>query len=185
MAGFDPTHAVRFELPRGQVIAGDGERSVVLSCSVLDDLVLVAGTEAAGVVGRALGASIGRRIAARMGGARGVRIASLDEVVTEVAGELAVAGFGVASIERWGRALVVAVDRPAVRDLPFLASIVEGMLEGATDATVKCASLGRDGTMVRVLVASEDAAARAVALLDRGIPWGEVLVHLQARKDHP
>ena len=49
MAGFDPTHSVRFDLPRGSVIAGGEERHVLLPCGALNDLVLIAGTEAAKV----------------------------------------------------------------------------------------------------------------------------------------
>jgi hypothetical protein len=182
MAGFDPTHAVRFDLPRGSVTAGGEERHVLLSCAALDDLVLVAGSEAAAAVGRSLGASIGKRISERLGGAPAVRGASIERVVAEVAGELAVVGLGIASIERWGRALVVAIERPAVSDLPFLASILEGVLEGATDAVLRCAPLGRDGaTKVRFLVANEAAATRARALLAEGVAWGDVLTRLQAK----
>jgi hypothetical protein len=181
MAGFDPTRAVRFDLPRGSVLAGGDERHVLLPCSALDDLVLVAGTEAAAAVGRALGGAIGKRIAARLGGAGGVRGASVESVVAEIAGELAVAGIGAASIERWGRALVVAVDRPAPSDLTFLASIVEGVLEAASSARVRCASLGREGTVARVLVGSDGAITRAQALLAGGVAWGEVLARLQGQ----
>ena len=145
MAGFDPTHAVRFDLPRGSVVAGGDERHVLLPCAALDDLVLTAGTEAATSVGRALGTSIGEQVAARFGGTAALRATPIEEVVRELAGELATRGLGVASVERWGRALVVAIDRPAVADLTFLASIVEGMLEGASDTPARCTSLGRDG----------------------------------------
>jgi hypothetical protein len=178
MAGFDPTHAVRFDLPRGSVTAGSDERHVLLPCAALDDLVLIAGTDAACSVGRALGSSIGKRIAGRLGGANALRASSIERVITDVARELAVAGLGAASIERWGRALVVAVDRPAVADLPFLASIIEGVLEGATETPVRCASLGREGTVVRVLVASDSAIARARAMLNQGAAWGDVLARL-------
>jgi len=179
LAGFDPTHSVRFDLPRGSVLAGGDERHVLLPCAALNDLVLIAGTEAATAVGRALGTSIGRRIAARVGGAGEVRGASIESVVRDIAGELATLGLGVASVERWGRALVVVIERPAVADLPFLASIVEGVLEAASNARVRCASLGRDGTVARILVGGESAIARAQALLEQGIAWGDVLSQLQ------
>jgi hypothetical protein len=178
MSGFDPTHAVRFDLPRGSVTAGSEERHVLLPCAALDDLVLIAGTEAACSVGRALGASIGKRIAARLGGPSGLRGAAIERVVTDIARELAVTGLGAVSIERWGRALVVAVERPAVADLPFLASILEGVLEGASETPVRCLSLGREGVVVRVLVGSESAIERARGLLDRGTAWGDVLARL-------
>jgi len=181
MAGFDPTHSVRFDLPRGSVVAGGEVRHVLLPCTALDDLVLVAGTEAATTVGRALGTAIGGRIAARLGGAPNLLQASIAEVTQEMAGELATLGLGVASVERWGRALVIVIDRPAVADLPFLASIVEGVLEGASEAKVGCTSLGRDGTSVRILVAGESAITRARTMLETGVPWGDVLARLQRK----
>ncbi len=179
MAGFDPTHSVRFDLPRGSVVAGGEERHVLLSCAALNDLVLIAGTEAAAAVGRSLGSSIGGRIAARQGGAGALRTVPIDEFVRDMTGELATLGIGLASIERWGRALVVAVDRPAVADLPFLASIIEGMLEGASERPVRCISIGRDHGVARVLVASEGAVERARAMLEAGTAWGDVLMRLQ------
>ncbi len=146
---------------------------------------LIAGPEAAAAVGRALGTSIGNRIAARLGGARELRNASIDDVVRDIAGELATLGFGVALVERWGRALVIAIERPAVADIPFLASIVEGMLEAAGDAPVRCTSLGRDGPVVRVLVASETAILRARRMLDAGTGWSDVLARLQRKGEEP
>ena len=181
MAGFDPTHAVTFDLSRGSVTAGGDERHVLLTCAALDDLVLVAGPEAAAAVGRALGAAIGNRLAARRGGTSAVRSASIEQIVKDISGELAVAGIGATTIERWGRALVVAIDRPAVTDLPFLAAIVEGMLEAATGAQARCTSLGRDGTLARVLVAGERSTGRAREMLAKGSAWGEVLARLQAQ----
>ncbi|HEY2511141.1 MAG TPA: hypothetical protein VGI39_09805 [Polyangiaceae bacterium] len=181
MAGFDPTHAVRFDLPRGSVIAGGEERHVLLPCSALDDLVLIAGPDAAAAVGRALGTSIGKRMAVRLGGPRGLRGSTLEEVVSHMAGELAVIGLGAASMERWGRALVVAIERPAVSDLSFLAAIVEGMLEGAASASVRTTPLGREGALVRILVAGDAAVTRARRMLDEGRAWGEVLARLQPK----
>src|SRR5262245_58903912 len=133
MAGptFDPTHTVRFDLQRGSVTAGGGERQVVLGCAALDDLVLIAGPEAAAAVGRTMGASLGERAAARLGGAKGVNAASSETVLAHLGGELSLSGFGVLTIERWGQAMVLVVDRPAVRDLTFLASILEGAVEAA------------------------------------------------------
>jgi hypothetical protein len=183
MAGFDPTQSVRFDLPRGSVTvaAGAEERHVLLPCAALDDLVLIAGTEAAVAVGRAMGATIGKRVAARLGGAAGARASSIEQVVRDMAGEMATLGLGVASVEKWGRALVVAVEGAAVSDQPFLASIVEGMLVGASDANVSCTSLGRDGGVVRILAASEAGIGRARAMLDQGATWGDVLARLQRK----
>jgi hypothetical protein len=189
MAGFDPTHSVRFDLPRGCVVAGAGERHVLIPCTTLDDLVLTAGSEAATTVGRAFGASIGDRIADRFGGVSGLRATPIAEVVRELAGEIATRGLGVASVERWGRALVIAIERSAFVDGSFVAAIVEGMLERATSVALeegarpalRCTALGREGSTVRVLVAGQSAVTRARAMLDAGTAWGEVLVRLQHR----
>ena len=181
MAGFDPTHSVRFDLPRGSVIAGEEERHVLLPCAALNDLVLIAGTEAAAAVGRALGSTIGKRIATRLGGVAGLRGSAIEDVVRDLAGELATLGLGLVSVERWGRALVVAIDRPAIADLPFLASILEGTLEAASEAPVRCTSLGREAGTARVLVTSESGVARARAMLDTGAAWGDVLARLQRK----
>ena len=185
MAGptFDPRHAIRFDLPRGSVTTGSNERHVVMSCAAIDDLVLIAGPEAATAVGRSFGASIGQRVATRLGGAMGVSDSSIETVVAHLGGELAIAGLGVLAIERWGRAMVVLVDRPAVSDLAFLASILEGALEAATARPVRCLALGRDGGAVRVLVAGAHGVDRASAWLAEGCAWGEVIARLQAKGD--
>src|SRR5215469_14307836 len=106
MAGtsFDPTHAVRFDLPHGSVRAGgEEERVLLVPTSALDELVLSAPPEAVEALGRALGAAIGRRAASRMD----AKSASVEAFVTQLAGEAAIAGIGALSVERWGRALVV------------------------------------------------------------------------------
>jgi len=183
MAGpsFDPTHAVRFDLQRGSVTAGGGERQVVLACAALDDLVLIAGTDAAAAVGRTMGASMGERVGARLGGARGVNASSIEAVVAHLGGELSISGFGVLTLERWGHAMVLVVDRPAVRDMTFLASILEGAVEAAAGRPVRCLALGRDVGSVRILVAGSAGVDRARALLAEGLAWGDVLARLQPK----
>lgn len=183
MAGptFDPTHAVRFDLQRGSVTAGDGERQVVVGCSALDDFVLIAGADAAASVGRTMGAAIGERVAFRLGGARSVNAASIETVVAHLGGELSISGFGVLTLERWGHAMVLVVERPAVRDIPFLAAILEGAVEAAAGRPVRCLALAREGSVVRVLAAGEAATAKAQAWLAEGVAWGEVLARLQPK----
>ncbi len=185
MDTFDPTHAVRFDLPRGSVTAGANERHVLLTCAALDDLVMIAGPEAAAAVGRSLGSALGNRVASRLGGPSGVGASSVETVLAHLGGELSLAGLGTLAVERWGRALVMVVDRPAVADLGFLASILEGALETASGKPARCISLGRDGTLARALVASDASIERARSWLDEGIAWGEVLVRLQGRRRVP
>src|ERR1700730_14583779 len=97
---FDPTHAVRFDLPRGSVrTRRDDDRVLLVPTAALDDLVRSAPPAAVEGLGRALGAAIGRRAAASMGDPQS---ASIDVFVAHLAGEAAGAGVGGVSVERWG-----------------------------------------------------------------------------------
>jgi pimeloyl-ACP methyl ester carboxylesterase len=183
MPAFDPTRAVRFDLPRGSVIAGTNERHVLLSCAALDDLVLIAGPDAANAVGRSFGSSIGARVAARLGGTMGVSASPMETVIAHLGGELSLTGLGALSVERWGRALVFVIDRPGAADLGFLASILEGALEACSGRATRCTSLGREKTIVRLLVASDTAVERVRGWLDSGVAWSEVLARLQPKED--
>ena len=174
-ASFDPTHAVRFDLPNGSVRAGgeSGERVLLVPTNALDDLVLSAPPEAVEALGRALGAAIGRRAALHVS----VNDAPIDVFVTQLAGEAAIAGVGALSIERWGRALVVVVeDSPLVGTL--LAPLVASAVEAASGRRVSCALLSRDEHAARVLLASDRGVAQVRKWIASGIPWGEALVKL-------
>jgi hypothetical protein len=172
---FDPTHAVRFDLPHGSVRAGrdGGERVLLLPTSALDDLVLSAPPEAVEALGRAIGAAIGRRAAGRMD----PKTASIDAFVTQLAGEAALAGVGALSIERWGRALIVVVeDSPLPGAL--LSPVISAAVEAASGRRVACALLSRDERSARVLLGSDSGVARARDWIAAGVPWGEALVKL-------
>lgn len=167
-ASFDPTHAVRFDLPNGSVRAGgeSGERVLLVPTNALDDLVLSAPPEAVEALGRALGAAIGRRAALHVS----VNDAPIDVFVTQLAGEAAIAGVGALSIERWGRALVVVVeDSPLVGTL--LAPLVASAVEAASGRRVSCALLSRDEHAARVLLASDRGVAQVRKWIASGIPW--------------
>src|SRR4051812_11979531 len=98
---FDSSHAVRFDLPRGEVrAAGSDERLVLVPIAALVELALSAPPAAVETLSRALGTTIGRRAAARIAEPKS---ASIDAFVTQLAGESALAGIGVLSVERWGR----------------------------------------------------------------------------------
>jgi hypothetical protein len=174
-SSFDPTHAVRFDLPRGSVRAGvEGDRVLLVPTAALDDIVLSAPPEAVEALGRAVGSAIGRRAAGRMGDPQS---ASVDAFVTQLAGEAAVAGVGVLSVERWGRALVVLVeDSPLVGTL--LSPLVGSAIEAATGRRVWCTLLSRDEHVARILVGGEHTVARVRELIASGHPWGEALVKL-------
>jgi hypothetical protein len=172
---FDPTHAVRFDLPRGSVrTRGDDDRVLLVPIEALDGLLMSAPQEAAETLGRALGAAVGRRAAVRMGDPQD---ASIDAFVTQLAGEAAVAGIGALSVERWGHALVVVIDdSPLVGTL--LAAFVASALEAATGRRAHCTLLARDHRTVRILVGSERSIARAREWIASGVRWSEAIVKL-------
>jgi hypothetical protein len=171
---FDPRHAVRFDLPHGSVRAGgEAERVLLVPSSALDELVLSAPPEAVEALGRALGAAIGRRAAARMD----AKTASVEAFVTQLAGEAAIAGIGALSVERWGRALVVVVEgSPLVGTL--LAPLVASAIEAAAGRAVSATILARDERAARLLVASEAGVGRVRDWVASGVPWGDALTKL-------
>jgi hypothetical protein len=178
MAGpsFDPTRAIRFDLPHGTVRAGrEDERLLLIPAAALDDLVLAAPREAVDALGRALGSGIGRRAAARLGDAQG---ASMEEFVAQLAGEAALAGVGVLSVERWGRALVVVVEESPLSG-SLLAPTIASALEAASGRRVWYLLLSRDERAARLLVASERAVGRVRAWVASGMGWGEALAKVQ------
>ena len=154
---------------------------MLVPASLLDDIVESAGAVVAVTVAHAIGTAWGRRVAARFGGAAEVRAASIDVVVSHFGGELALAGAGAARLERWGRALVVVVEGSPVRSDASIAALVEGALATATGRAVACTSIAREGSAVRILVASASAVERARSWLANGASWGDVLAKLSSR----
>lgn len=174
---FDPAHAVKFDLTRGRVEI-DGAR-VIVPVDALVDLCKAAGAEAVTDFGRRLGTEIGRRVAARLGdGAPG---ASLEAVVEHLGGEFALSGLGSLSLERWGRALQFIVEgSPLGRSGDaLLCAVLEGALQRGMGRDATVVTLERDDQRLRLLVIGAEGARKVRGLLDDGIGWSEVLVHLQ------
>ncbi len=179
-SSFDPKKAVTFDLPNGQVRlteASDNERAVIVPAAALAAVVVAAGDTASRDLGRTLGRTLGGRVAGRMGN---VREAKLDDVLHELATELAIVGLGTLAIERWGRALVVSVDHAPIDHDGFLAALVEGMLAAASGRELRTAPLAREGGRLRVLVGNMASIERVVAWIHEGIAWGEALTRLHA-----
>jgi hypothetical protein len=172
---FDPTHAVRFDVPRGRVSAGDGEQVLLVPLSAFDDIVLSAAPEAVQAFGRGLGASIGKRAGARLGGAEQ---ASMEAFVTQLAGEAAIAGVGVLSLERWGRALVIVVEGSPLSGT-LLGPVVASAIEAASGRRVWTTLLSRDEKVARLFVGSERGTARVREWLAAGVPWADAIARLQ------
>jgi hypothetical protein len=177
---FDPARQVHFDLSKGSVRAGADERVALVSVDALAELVKGAPRGVIESVGRIMGRGIGRRIAMGLGDAGKVRAAPVETFVSHLGGELALAGYGVARLERWGRAMVVAVSDTALGE-PLLAAILEGALGAITEREVTCTPLMREGTTVRLLVSSRSAAERVRSWLDARVAWGEALARLNVR----
>ncbi len=181
-SSFDPQGAVEFDLPRG-VVRGSGDRLLVVPAGVVDDITREAGASAAANVARAIGAACGKRVLSRLDGVGNVLGASIESALSHLAGELAIAGVGALSLERWGRALVAVVDNSAISDNACVAAVVQGAICAATARPVACVALVREENSVRVLVTSGAAALRARGWLAEGVSWGDVLARLQSRGD--
>jgi hypothetical protein len=211
----DLTSAVRFDLGRGTVHMGAvraadatdvhvpprgrgrdselEERAVLLPEDVLADLVAAAGPELSTSAGRQLGASMGKRLADRLGGTDAVRDGSLEDVISALAAEVSVSGFGRVSLERWGRALVLVVAHAPRIDGGFVSAMLQGAIEAAvtnvmataSEQQVRCTLLSADERTLRVLVANGRAVERVRGWLYDGASWGDALARLQAIPARP
>ena len=123
---------------------------------------------------------MGSRVARRLGGADGVRDASLESVINAVAMETSVAGLGAFGVERWGKAMVLAVEHAPRLGGHFIAALFEGIVEASTGARVTCALLSPD-PMQRLLVARRETVERVRELIGEGVSWAEALSRIQAR----
>lgn len=176
---FDSAGAVRFDLPRGAVYAAaEDERLLLIPSQALDGLAKWANGDALEAFGRALGTAVGRRAAARIGN---LATASMDQFVTQLAGEAALAGAGLVEIERWGRALVVVLGEPAL-PANMAASFVSGAIAAATGRAVAAVLLSSDDRAARVLVTSDQGAARVRSWVASGCSWGEALAKLNGAR---
>jgi hypothetical protein len=171
------SHPVRFDLSTGQVQTGEGERLIVIPLSALDELAQTAGVPAASRFARGIGVAIGRRLAGRLGSIDGIRAASLEAFVSGLALEVALAGWGSLSVERWGRAMVVVVDHAPVKEPGIVSALVEGAIEAAAGREAHGVALAGTGP-ARVLVASEKTAARARLWTAEGVSGTDVIARL-------
>jgi hypothetical protein len=172
---FDPTHAVQFDLPRGNVrTRRDDDRVFLIPMAALDELLRSASPPAVEALGRAVGAAIGRRVAISL---RDPQNASVDAFVVHLAGEAAIAGLGALSVERWGRALVVVIENSPLAGA-LLVAVVASAIEVASGRRARCALLSRDDRSSRIFVGSEQAVDRVRAWTASGVAWSEAVVRL-------
>lgn len=180
MAGpaFDPSGAVRFDVKTGAASDARGARLVLVPTSALEALERTT-PGALSHIGAEVGRACGARVAARLGGENGVRGSTLEVVVANLAGELAIAGVGAVHLERWGRAMVIVVANAGVNSDGFIGAALSGALHGATGREVSIAALGREGITARYFVGTPQTVTKAKSLVSQGKSWGEVLSTLQ------
>jgi hypothetical protein len=174
---FDPTHSLEFNLDRGSVkLSGSLER-VLLPADALASLLRGADNDTKRDFARRLGTEAGRRVAERLDGS-----ASAESVVEHLGGELALMGLGSMTFERWGRALVVAVQGSPLRGEgdEILAGVIEGALQRGFGRSAAVVPLVRDDSLVRLLIVSTAAGERVRGWLGSGVSWGDALARLNA-----
>jgi hypothetical protein len=177
---FDASKAVTFDLSRGQIQKEDESRLLV-SATALAALCQAAGPDATSTFGHAAGAAIGESIARRFERAGSdAKGASVEAAIEHLAGELAIAGFGALSIERWGRALVFVVDRApgGSEGDKLLAPLLASAVSKATKVEARAVRLAREGDRARFLITGPKGADQVRAWLISGVSWGEALVRL-------
>lgn len=152
---------------------------MLVPCSTL--AMLTAGApDVLAALGRGVGATAGARAVARLGGAPVARSLDFDDVAFALAAELSVAGVGLFSYERWGRAIVVVVRGAPVTSAPFLESLVASALSTVGGRDVHGVALSDAHGAWRILAASRDGSRRVRALLAQRIAWADALARLHA-----
>jgi hypothetical protein len=181
---FDAKGAVRFDLASGAASDTRGTRLVLLPAAALEALERTM-PGALAHLGSELGRACGARVAARLGGDASVRTTDLEAVATHLAGELAIAGIGALSIERWGRALVLVIENPGVASDGFVGAALGGALVAASGREVAIAALGREGTKARYFVGAQSTVLKLRDLLSQGRSWSDALGLLQSSPKVP
>jgi hypothetical protein len=178
---------VDFDLSRGRVDrrappdvkGGQDEQVALIPISALIGLEKLAGHEVTRKFARTIGVSLGRRVAAKLGG--GVAASSLEAFITALAAEIAVSGWGALHMERWGRAMVLVVEHAPALPGGAFAALLEGAVEAAAAREVHAVALMGDrteGGTARVLIASARSAESARRWLIEGANEAEVIRRL-------
>jgi hypothetical protein len=188
---FDPSEAVTFDLAFGHIHLDGAPNRVMIPAMALVKLCRAAGEDETTEIAHSIGEAMGRRIAVRLApGAsddesrtkrqEAVRRAGVERVISELAGEMAIAGMGCLSAERWGKALVLLVEQsPFGEDGDdLLSAILQAALQTMTSSPARIVRLMREESRVRFLVVSGAAVDAVRSRLGRGESWGAVLAAL-------
>jgi len=150
---------------------------LLVPADALGALAAAAGAEATRAFGRALGEALGRRAASRLAAP-----ASADAVIEHLGGEMALAGLGSLSLERWGRALVVVIDESplAAAGDGLLEAVLAGAFEAASGKAVHIIFLAKQAARARFLMTGSAGVEKVRTWLAEGLSWGDALIRLHA-----
>jgi len=170
-SSFDPTRAVVFDLPRGQVTLQGKSPVLVLPAEALAQICGRLDVAAIRQFGSVLGKPSGARIRERLRSA----LPSLEVMVDQLGGELSLAGLGSLTIERWGQALVIRIE-----GCPLGAAA-----QVAVARELEALVLERGPDSFRLLLCGKAGAARVKGWLSAGGSWGDALaaLHHNPRND--
>lgn len=184
---FGPANAVTFDLGRGLVEQQGAGAGILVPAVALSALCAAAGSDAVRAFGREVGVAMGHRIATRLGGAGtlgapAVRSATLGTVVDELGGEVALAGLGAVTLERWGRALVVCVDGSPLgaEGDALVEAVLEGAFQAATGSAATTVRLEREGARARFFIGGSAATVRVRGWIREAVSWADALARLHA-----
>ncbi|MSP25311.1 MAG: hypothetical protein EXR75_09140 [Myxococcales bacterium] len=204
---FEPSGAVTFDLKRGRVNQGARCETLLVPAAALRELCAAVDARTRVRFVDAIGGALGRRVRERLAAAvpadseaQGTILDVPFELVVEhLAGELALIGWGVLKVERWGRALILVVkgsplavkhaagDARSQAKNPgdgVMAALLGAALSEASGDAVALVELPREaGGATNMLAVHADAAAGIRARLDAGEPWAAMLAKLNARLD--
>lgn len=173
---FDPTRAVVFDLAQGQLRDDEGTGRLNVPADALLRLCAAASSEARRDFGRGLGTDVGRRVRRRLGDA--AEAATPEAWVEHLGGELALLGLGNLHLERWGKALVVALAGAPRGADELLAAVIEGALQRALGRDVVAVPLASGEDRLRLALLNERAAGNTRRWLSEGASWSQVLERL-------
>lgn len=174
-SGFDPSHYYAFDLARGAVHTRHGDRVLVLSAEVIGPLVSTAARHGDLTSVRSLGKRIGEDAARSL--AQDARGLTPEVVLTHVSGTLALLGWGLLSLERWGSALALSLTgAPSLdADRLGLAALLGGMLTSLGGQDVACVPMFGGA---RFLVVHPSIAEAVWGWAKEGIDLGQVVGRL-------
>jgi hypothetical protein len=181
MSKFDPTNAVTFDVAHGTVKTGktgEEHRVVLVPKGALGDVIDSVGDVGARALGNAIGRAAGEHMLETMGSVQKIREAALDVVITQLAGELSIRGVGLVTMERWGRAMIVAIESPISTSGEFLAGLIETAFASSTGRDLKTVCLDR-GSPARILLANQAVVTKAKSLLGDGVDFNTLVSRLQ------